>query len=123
MKADLSSRPMTVNEALQELCSAKRCYGMVIYIDCDDWMMANRDKDLAEEIRKVSGGTLDYEVDDQVIIDHTGVFLFPTREEMEAHYLSMVGEDGPTKLNQYDGELHVTALTCNDQGELENYNT
>ena len=59
----------------------------------------------------------------QMLIDGHGVFLFDTRDEMERHYRMIVGDDGPTDLNPYDGLVRVYALTCNPNGLLLNENT
>jgi predicted membrane GTPase involved in stress response len=33
------------------------------------------------------------------------------------------GEDGPTAMNPYDGNVKIYALTCNPEGKLLNENT
>lgn len=54
--------------------------------------------------------------------DHI-VLTFDTEEEMEHCFNQTVGDDGPTKLNNYIGPVRVYALTCSDKGELWNENT
>lgn len=54
--------------------------------------------------------------------DHM-VLIFNTKKEMVNYFDQTVGDDGPTKLNSYDGPVRVYALTCSDQGELWNENT
>ena len=51
------------------------------------------------------------------------VLTFDTEEEMDKHYDMTVGDDGPTKLNNYNGPVRVYALTCSNKGELWTENT
>ncbi|MCK9371281.1 hypothetical protein M0R04_15315 [Candidatus Dojkabacteria bacterium] len=59
----------------------------------------------------------------QVISDGCGYFLFGTEKEMEKHYYMCAGDDGPTELNKYNGNLRVYALTCDPNGQTMNENT
>lgn len=67
---------------------------------------------------------LDPEADDyhQIMMDGEGFSIFDTKEEMEAFYDMIVGDDGPTKSNPYNGPIRVYALTCGPNG-LMNENT
>jgi hypothetical protein len=58
----------------------------------------------------------------QIMMDGEGFCTFSTKEEMEAFYDMIVGDDGPTKSNPYDGPIRVYALTCGPDG-LMNENT
>jgi hypothetical protein len=66
---------------------------------------------------------LKYTEDSQIIGDGWGVILCETEAEMENIFWSTVGDDGPTKLNSYDGNFRVYALTCDPEGQLLNENT
>lgn len=66
---------------------------------------------------------LDLQTDYQAVGDGQGVLFFDTREEMEHYFDLVVGDDGPTKLNPYDGPAKVYALTCSPIGQLWNENT
>lgn len=59
----------------------------------------------------------------QIIMDGHGIFLFDNQEEMEKCYWQTVGDDGPTKINKYNGLTRVYALTCDPTGQLHNENT
>lgn len=59
----------------------------------------------------------------QIIVDGCGVFLFDDYNEMERCYWQTVGDDGPTKLNDYNGQTRVYALTCDIYGQTMNENT
>lgn len=59
----------------------------------------------------------------QVLSDGTGIIVCEDEAEQERLYESTVGDDGPTKLNSYNGPARVFALTINDLGELQNENT
>jgi len=41
---------------------------------------------------------------------------------LDAYYRT-VGDDGPTKLNDYNGPCRIYALTCDPFGQLLNENT
>ena len=58
----------------------------------------------------------------QVMSDGEGFSIFDTKEEMAAFYDLIVGDDGPTKLNPYNGPIKVYALSCGPNGLL-NENT
>jgi len=51
------------------------------------------------------------------------VFLFDTEEECNKYFNMVIGDDGPTESNKYDGECRVYALTCDPLGVLRNENT
>jgi hypothetical protein len=76
------------------------------------------------EDRKKALIFLDPSADDyhQIMMDGEGFSIFDTEEEMEAFYDMIVGDDGPTKSNPYDGPIRVYALTCGPNG-LMNENT
>ncbi len=59
----------------------------------------------------------------QIMVEDSCILLFDTEEEMEGHYNQTVGDDGPTKLNSYNGHTRVYALTCNPEGQLLTENT
>ncbi len=50
-------------------------------------------------------------------------YTFETEEECVQHYLRVVGEDGPTASNPYNGPGRVYALMFNDQGQPVTENT
>jgi hypothetical protein len=51
-----------------------------------------------------------------------GFSVFDTEEDMNAFYDNIVGDDGPTKSNPYNGQIKIYALTCGPNGLL-NENT
>lgn len=59
----------------------------------------------------------------QIMADGTGYMLFDSEEEMDHIYYQTVGDDGPTKLNPYNGSIKIYALTCNPDGQTMNENT
>lgn len=58
----------------------------------------------------------------QVMSDGEGFSIFETKEEMVTFYDNIVGDDGPTKSNPYNGKIKIYALTCGPTGLL-NENT
>lgn len=59
----------------------------------------------------------------QAFIDDCWYFLYKTEEEMNEAYYHVVGDDGPTKYNAYDGPARVYALTIGKDGQPLNENT
>jgi hypothetical protein len=53
----------------------------------------------------------------------TCIVLFDTEEELLYAYNRTVGDDGPTKLNPYNGPARVYARTCDQDGNLITENT
>ena len=100
-------------EVLKELCKQSGKYGMYI--------------SFIEQYNIVgiteAAPYLNFEEHHQVFLDGHGWMLFDSRVEMETCYRKTVGDDGPTELNPYDGDVRVYALTCSLAGELENENT
>lgn len=59
----------------------------------------------------------------QALVDGECYILTKTEEECNIIFDSVVGDDGPTKLNPYNGPARVYALTCSSDGQLRNENT
>jgi hypothetical protein len=66
---------------------------------------------------------LDMDMDAQVIADEEGWILFNSEEGMRNAFDSCVGDEGPTRLNPYNGRVRVYALTCSSEGMLLDENT
>ena len=64
-----------------------------------------------------------YLTTDQLFHEGTCILTFDTEVEMQNYYNLTVGDDGPTKLNSYNGEARVYALTITNTGELSTENT
>jgi len=110
---------LSTDSILQALCRATGKFGLHIVINTDDAF---------EEVYKAAPylGTLSLPADPacvQIYTDGFGWLLFDTKEEMERHFDLTVGDDGPTKLNPYDGPAKVYALTCDNLGVFLNENT
>ena len=122
---------------IEELCKAKKCYG--IYFDFKGSEAIYYDKNgpnfdgFCEELRQAlpfmfekckDKGDIGYAVKDefmQAYVDSEGWLIFegPDAERvMEFNYDQIVGDDGPTRLNDYDGPIHVYAITFGPDGSL-----
>lgn len=66
---------------------------------------------------------LNIEEHGQIMLDGCGYIVCDDYAEMLATYAQIVGDDGPTPMNPYDGPVRVYALTFNADGETENENT
>lgn len=107
-------------EAMQELCKATKKFGMYISGNNYDEMSWDEMVKAAPYLgEKDEQGGYKYF---NVLLDDYAILIFDTREEMEYHFNLTVGDDGPTKLNPYNGPARWYALTCNN-GELETENT
>ncbi|MDE2425651.1 MAG: hypothetical protein KGO96_07070 [Elusimicrobia bacterium] len=105
---------------LQELCKAKKKFGIKVhFVNPDVW---DKEMSYTGEIKKAIP-FLDEEQIFELILNETAWLLFDTRKEMQTAYDSIVGDDGPTKLNPYNGPIRIYAITCNNKGQLENENT
>lgn len=51
------------------------------------------------------------------------VLLYPSKEDCKAAYKRIVGDDGPTPENPYNGPVRVSAVTCDNVGNLVNENS
>jgi hypothetical protein len=61
--------------------------------------------------------------DSQAVVDGYAFVVCDSDEEMNNLYDHVVGDDGPTKSNPYDGPAKVYALTISAEGEFMNENT
>ena len=103
-------------DILSALCKGAKRWGMFININCGPdniWM---------NEIT-TAAPFLCFEKDAQLISEGEGYILCDTEEEMVTLFYSCVGDDGPTRLNCYNGKVRVYALTCSPDGVLLNENT
>ena len=97
-------------------CKTSNKYGLFISFDNEvnsheDWL----------ELQAASGGTL--EATGQSILDGLGLKLFESKAEVDEAYNHIVGDDGPTPANPYDGPARIYALTIGPNGEALNENT
>jgi hypothetical protein len=66
---------------------------------------------------------LRYPENETVLINGFGFLLFDNRDDMEHAFDTTVGDNGPTKYNDYDGPASVYALTCGPDGVELDENT
>lgn len=99
-------------DAFQEICKVTKKWGL--YISCSN------EVDSAEIMKAAPYLNFDQSID--LMFDGM-FFLFDTEAEMNKHYKLTVGDNGATKLNKYDGNARIYALTCSNKGELWNENT
>lgn len=108
---------------LYELCRATGKFGLMIQFTLEGLTY----DEAYDEILKATGDLLrtgmEDEPDYQILGDGLGYFLFDTKEEMERAYNQVVGDDGPTELNPYDGPARVYAGTVDNHGRGLTENT
>ena len=100
-------------KALSVICKKSKKFGMYINF--------YEDQEYSDTMK--AAPYLDFLTHYQVFCDCQAWLLFDTEKEMLDYYDKTVGDDGPTKLNQYKGKATVYALTCSPAGELLNENT
>lgn len=108
------------NEAhvLPLICKAKNKWGIFVSFCLSD------DEDITECL-KAMPLVKDFYVSDRIdfLCDGGGYLLFDSQQECENWYWSVVGDDGPTKTNSYNGPFRAYALLCSPEGVLLNENT
>jgi hypothetical protein len=126
----LLSTGQGIIEILETYCKHHNKFGVYISIPEIDFLkMTDAEIEQAyEEIFKACPPLKKMKVDGQydwlnVMLDRSGILLYETREEQQEAYWSIVGDDGPTESNLYDGPVTVYALTINNLGQAENENT
>lgn len=107
---------LSLTKAFSALCKATGKWGLFIQFHCGDG------KDDWKEIYEAAPFLLNDECL-QIVADESGFFLFDDETEMERHYDLVVGDDGPTKSNPYNGPMRIYALTCDPSGQTLNENT
>lgn len=110
-------KALTFVESMQALCRETGKWGL--YLNMPDLPSINYDWTEAMKAMPY----LDHHENIQALADGTCIILCDSEEECVRLFDSTVGDDGPTKLNPYDGPARCYALTCNPQGELQNENT
>ena len=108
-------------------CAVHKQWGIYISFPEHSYDADCTDQDIAreqEEILKAcpplrQAGTDRY----PALIDGSALLLFDTRKEQQEAYNSIVGDDGPTATNPYNGPMRVYACTISAQGFAENENT
>lgn len=97
-------------ECFKELCKLSGQHGLYLNYDSDRYGY----EDIKLAVPFLSR-------DD--FIQDRNIFLFDNERECTEHFDMVVGDDGATKLNKYNGEVRVYALTCDNYGLLRTENT
>lgn len=112
---------MTIHEALSRLCKATGKYGLYLSFDPSE-EFSPQDHQEACPFLDLSDVASDNE-DWQALMDEHMFVLCEDYEECYRLFESVVGDEGPTKTNPYNGDCRVFAMTINNNGEIENTNT
>lgn len=116
----------TIN-VMKELCIAKECYG--IYFELGYFSDSFSFEDWLDELRKsipiMFHKYEPYLIKEeyvQAVANQCGYVLFEGPEAkvtMEFNFNQIVGDDGPTRLNDYDGPVRVYAISFGPNGTLD----
>lgn len=95
-------------EVFQALCKAHGKWGLFLDspVEGDTWEIAKAVPWLADDQNALSA-----------LLSDSQTFLFDSEEELNRHYYDVVGEDGSTPTNPYEGPAAVYALTCDPTGQ------
>jgi hypothetical protein len=85
-----------------------------VYISCPD-IEEEWTKSEWNEVLKAAP-CLSKDEDFQILIDNEGWIVCDTKEEAYSIFEQIVGDDGPTRVNSYDGNMGVYACIYNSQG-------
>lgn len=111
---------MTIIDALALLCKTKGCYGL--YLSFGDEFNPG---ELKKAVPFLDLGSL--EPDDigdyQAVCDEYMFVECKSKAECYRLFNQVVGDDGPTKSNPYNGPTRVYAVTINNRGEIGGTNT
>ncbi len=104
---------MTGQETFAMLCKERRCWGLYLsYGSPEDWW------DITLAVPFLTAPKYG-----QAMVDGQAFILCDSEEECQQLYDQVVGDDGPTKINPYNGPIRAYALTVSPDGEFMNENT
>jgi hypothetical protein len=109
---------MTILEAFEQVCKASGKYGLYLSTGVD------HDAYPDSGVSEVQRATL-LPTDDAFELATSGqsIFLFDTMAECLAVYCNVVGDEGPTKTNPYNGPVKVFAYWLSPDGRTGSENT
>ena len=104
-------KKFTITEALEDLCMKFEMWAVYIsFIEDHEW----------PEICKAAPFLVE-DTDYQLLTDGRGVLLCESEKEAYKIFDQIVGDDGPTETNLYNGPANVYALVIGPDGmETEN---
>ena len=114
-------KKMTIMDALGLLCKTTKCYGLYLAFP-DDVFNPDELKKAVPFLDLGIGGT-EVEGDYQAISSDYMFVLCESEKECYKLFDQVVGDEGPTKSNPYDGPMRVYAVTINSDGQVETTNT
>jgi hypothetical protein len=115
---------MTTHEALCRLCKAVGKCGLYLFLDSDMDGNSFSPKEYQKAVPFLDFTDVTSDDEDwQCLMDEHMFVLCDTYEECTRLFESVVGDEGATKTNPYNGPCRVFAMTINEKGEMERTNT
>ena len=108
-------KPLTITELFANHCKSIGKWGLLLGFDYAE-------TDHVEDL-PLAAPMLSFERDGQAIADGHAFLFYDDEAAMLADFDRVVGDDGPTKSNHYNGPASVFALTCRPDGQLMDENT
>ena len=117
-------KKLRITDALEELCKKSSSWGVYILWSLESYSYVTEkyefDVDRPSELCKAAP-YLDQQDDCSIIHNEQGFVLCDSKEEAYNIFNQTVGDDGPTELNSYNGDMRVYALVIGPNGyETEN---
>jgi len=103
---------LTSTELFKAHCKSQSLWGLFV---------CPAGEDISEVLQ--SCPLLEWPKDAQSLFDGQHFFFYDTERDMRDAYDFVVGDDGPTELNPYDGPARTYAMTCDPDGQLLTENT
>lgn len=102
------------HEMLSAMCQAKKKWGIFLQVSNDGGNWAELQKAVPF-----------FSVSEMAEFWHefNGVIFLDSEEELQAICGQIIGDEGPTSLNTYNGFARVYALSCGPDGTLYSENT
>lgn len=112
---------LSQTEVFRLLCKSTQKHG--VYVSGFDLNLEDDDGDPIPLESLKAAPYLNLRDHGQAFFEGSAIILCDSVEEQDFVYYSTIGDDGPTKLNKYDGPARIYALTCDPFGELGTENT
>ena len=106
-------RVYEIDDLPRHCCRAERMWGIHL---SDQEFTASR-TEIAKAVPFLDVMGVDFLKGSEILL------LFESQEEMQRHFDLVVGDDGPTASNNYDGHARVYAYTISDEGQILTENT
>ena len=114
-----NNRPYDDIDLFKILCDKLDKWGLYISFGWDD---EDQGFEFFDGVVEATGGLLDRKDTHNALFNGYAYFLYDTWEDSYHAFKKVVGKDGPTDINPYDGPVKVFAMTVSNDGEIQTEN-